>query len=112
MTGMTERPGQDTEQQPGQDEGQDRERQDAYVDSERPADDLGGLDPDVDQEAAVDHPGLTSAASGGSDEDREVGLAGTQDDPQTHPAADQKLEEDLVRENAETSLDQPSESVE
>lgn len=87
---------------------QDEERKAAYVDSERPAQDAGGLDP----EAPTDHEGLTGAASGGSDADREAGLSGTNDDSQTRPAADVAAQDEFVRENAETSLDQPSDSVE
>jgi len=100
-----------TEQRADQDE-QDEERRAAYVDSERPASDAGAPDGVPDPEAPADHQGLTGAASGGSDADREVGVAGTNDDPQTRPAADDAADEEYVRENAETSLDQPSENVE
>ncbi len=42
------------------------------------------------------------------------GLADSSDDPQTRPApgAEEPFYDAIVRENAETALDQPSESVE
>lgn len=43
--------------------------------------------------------------------EKKLATGTTRDDPQTQPSSPDQVQAELERENAETSLDQPSESI-
>jgi hypothetical protein len=43
--------------------------------------------------------------------EKKLATGTTRDDPQTQPLSPEQVQDDLQAENAETSLDQPSESI-